>query len=375
MQRKYLVIILSGLTIVICAGLLMFALFSLKPEPPQKPIEEIVPYVKTELVSYSDMEAGFTASGRVMSEEEVALAAEVSGKILPGKISFKKGETFKKGDLLVKIYDEETKLALKAKKSKFLNSLAGVLPDFKIDFKDQYTKWYEFFENIDIDKDLPELPEVKSGKEKVFLASRNLLADYFGIKSDELRLKKHSIYAPFDGTIVEANLEVGAIAAPGVKLGKIINTRELELEVPVEHVFARWIKDNQKVIVKSDNGTRKYSGKVVRIGDNLDLATQSVPVFISVKSGKEDKILKGEYLTAEFSGVKLNAVMKIPRSAVFNNNEVFVVDKNETLSKEEINILLIGQKEIYFNGVTANEKVVIEPLINATENTKVRTEK
>ncbi|NQU31704.1 MAG: efflux transporter periplasmic adaptor subunit, partial [Bacteroidetes bacterium] len=143
--------------------------------------EDAILFVKALPVTYAVNSSGISATGRLSSQQEVGLSAEVSGQILQGNVNLKQGKSFKEGDLLVRIFDEEAKNNLKASKSRFLNGIAGILPDMKIDFPLSYQKWLKFFNDINIDKTLPELPIIDSDKEKVFLASRNILNDYYTI--------------------------------------------------------------------------------------------------------------------------------------------------------------------------------------------------
>lgn len=348
----------------------MKALSSLKENPKPKPVEEIVRFVKAKPIKYDNVTASFTANGRVSSKSEVIISAEVSGKILEGNIPFKEGQSFKKGDLLLKIYDNEASLNLKAQVSSFLTQLAGILPDLKIDFPETYQKWYNFFESIKIDNDLPELPEISSTKEKVFLASKSILSNYYSIKSNESRLKKYSIYAPFIGAITQANVEVGAIANIGAALGKIINTTNLELDVPLKTEESKWIEVGDQVVVHDESGEHEWKGNIIRKAEAIDEGTQSINVYVAITNNNSKPIYKGQYLKARFHGIPLNEVMEIPRNAVFNSNEVFVV-LDSLLTKKEINIVKVNEKTLYFNGLKEGADIVVEPLINAPEQTKV----
>ena len=80
-----------------------------------------------------------SATGRLSSQEEVDLSSEVQGKYYRADVVLKEGTNFKKGDLLVRIFDEEAKNNLKASKSRFMNGIAGILPDIRIDFPESYT--------------------------------------------------------------------------------------------------------------------------------------------------------------------------------------------------------------------------------------------
>ncbi len=370
MDTRKLIIIISGFGIVLFAYFSMLWLSDMKITPPRKPPKEVVRYVKAEKVEYNNVITEVEAMGRVTSKTEVTLIAEVRGKIMKGDISFKIGQSFNKGDLLVKIDDEIELYNMKSRKSSFLNSVAGMLPDLRISFPKNYEEWNSFMESIDIDSKLPDLPELSSTQERIYMASRNILTNYYTIKSAEANFESYHIYAPFSGTITEVSLEEGAVANPGSRLGKIINTKNLELEVPVEIGSAKWLKVGQRVEVYDSKKTSSWKGKIVRKSQNVNPTTQSINVYISLNSTSKNPLYKGEYLEAIFGGIKLFNVMEIPRKAVFNQNEVFIV-KDGLLEKREIIIEKINKDKIYLSGLENGVEIVAEPLINASENTKV----
>ncbi len=57
---------------------------------------------------------------------------------MQGNIAFKEGERFRKGYLLIRIYDDDIKASLAASKSNFLQRLSSVLSDLKIDSPEEY---------------------------------------------------------------------------------------------------------------------------------------------------------------------------------------------------------------------------------------------
>ena len=152
-------------------------------------------------------------SGRVNPGTIINVSSEVQG-VLMSSISLKKGTSFKKGDLLFKIKDTDFKLALAARKSAFLSLLSQILPDIATDYSDQYDKWYDFFNSISVDQPLKGFPSFATSREKNFIISRNILAEFLNIKSDEYKLSKFQQVAPFSGSIVEAYSDEGAIINP-----------------------------------------------------------------------------------------------------------------------------------------------------------------
>ena len=65
-----------------------------------------------------------------------------------------------------------------------------------------------------------------------------------------------------------------------------------------------------------------------------------------------------------------NAAMEFPRSAVFNSIEVFEIIVGR-LKKQIIDIVKINETTLIFNGLEEGIKIVVEPLINAQENSPV----
>lgn len=359
-----LVVLLGG------AAALSMLFISLKPEPPHRPDPELKRFVKAKTVDYSDIVSPLRREGRVVSSSDVMLVSEASGKIEPGNVVLRKGTSFRKGQLLLTIYKDEAELALKARKSQFLTTITTLLPDLKIDYPNNYEVFHQFFNDIDMDEGLPELPEIDNEKLKIFLASRGVLSEYYGIKQDEKRLSRHSLYAPFDGTFTQVNFEVGAYVNTGGQIARMIRTDQLEVEVPVENGQSKWIKVGDEVKVYSSDNETVRKGVVVRKSDFVDPTTQSRSIFVHVYNSRGEELLAGEYKEVEFPGQEIMQAMALPRNAVFNSNEVFIVVDGQ-LKKEEIEVLKWNETELIFTGLEEGMKVVAEPLINVKENTPV----
>jgi multidrug efflux pump subunit AcrA (membrane-fusion protein) len=189
---------------------------SMKPEPPRKPNVELKRLVKAETVEYNEIISSVVGEGgHVVSSNEVTLVAEASGKIEKGAVTLRKGTSFKEGQLIAEIYKDEVELALKARKSRFLTTITTLLPDIKVDFPEQLEAYEMFFRAIDMDEELPQLPTNQNEKLKIFLASRNVLSEFYGIQQDEKRLSRHSLFAPFNGTFTHVNFEFGGYVNTG----------------------------------------------------------------------------------------------------------------------------------------------------------------
>jgi multidrug efflux pump subunit AcrA (membrane-fusion protein) len=364
--RKSLV---SFLAIIILAGV-AFAIYSVLSsfgeKPEERVREEIKLFVKTEKVSYKSNSARIIETGRLSSQQNVVLSAEVPGQIIAGNVILREGTSFKKGDLLIRIFDDEAKNNLKASKSRFMNAIAGILPDIKIDYTESYDKYLAFFNSIKITEPLPPLPNPDSEQEKVFLASRNILNDYYNIKSAEVRLSRYKMYAPFDGTFTQVFLEAGSVANPGSRIASMIRTDKLELEVPVRIEDAYWINVGDKVKLTTKDRHLSWEGKVVRKSNFMDPSSQAITVYVALSPAKDKPLYQGQYLLAEFASKTLEGSMAVPRNAIFKKDKVFTIE-NGRLKENTINVLKTNETMVLISGLPEGADLVVEPLINASE--------
>ena len=232
-------------------------------------------------------------SGRVIPGKIISISSEVQG-VLEGGIALKKGTKFKKDELLFKLRDTDIKLMLAAKKSAYLSLIAQNLPDIATDFSQEFDKWNMFFNSINVDQPLNEFPSFNSNREKNFIISRNILAEYLSIKSDEFKLSKYFQFAPFSGSIVESYTDKGAIVNPGTPIIQIMRGDELEVEIQIPLKYMDKIKVGTLVSLLEND--KKHIGKIIRKGDFVNANTQTVPIY--VKPNNTRSIYYGMYLEA-----------------------------------------------------------------------------
>ena len=307
-----------------------------------------------------------SGSGRVMAGTMINISSEVQG-LLNSPISLKKGTSFKKGDLIFKIRDTDAKLSLAARKSNYLSQWTSVLPDLATDHSKQYDKWYNFFNSITVDQPLEEFPNFTTSKEKNFIISRKLLAEYLNIKSDEYRLTKYFQVAPFNGSIVEAYIDQGAIVNPGSPVIQIIRDDELEIEIPLAVKYMQKIKIGSSVtLIENEN---EFMGKVVRVGNFINANTQSVPVYI--KPINKLPLYYGMYVKAKLELNALELVCKIPRTAIFGENKIYTVNMDSTIHSTKINIRSSDERNYYVDNLKDSIIYLPQPIVNSKESLKI----
>jgi membrane fusion protein (multidrug efflux system) len=373
MKRKTAVNIIKTVGLIIVLFLIGFVamnyLRSQKEEVKPPVVEKILPFVKTLKVEYSDAFVDVEQTGRLISKGRVDLISQVSGEILAGDVPLIVGQSFKKGDVLLRIFDEDARLSLRAAKSRFLSSIANVLPDLKYDYPENYQSWLKFFNSIEINKPLPKLPEVKNENEKIYLAGKNILNDYFSIQTSEIVLTRFTIKAPFNGAYSSVSLEVGSIANMGSRIARMIRTDILELQVPISVEEVPYVRVGNKVKITYQG--KEIQGKVDRVSEFVDPQSQSVLVYVEMKNRSGFPLYEGMFMKALFAQTKLYNVFEIPRESVFNYDQVYTVIDGK-LNKSTVEVAKLDEYSAYINGLEEGSLVVVESLINASNQMPVR---
>ncbi len=321
-------------------------------------------------VEYKSREIAISQIGKVLAENAVDLIAEVQGEVLRGSIPLKQGQSFNSGQILFKVDDEEAKLSLYAQKSDFLTAIAEVLPDLKFDYPESYERWKTYFDEFEVEEAIPTLPEIKSSQEKLFFTTKNIINLYYNIKSAEERLSKYVVRAPFSGSFIEVLQERNSIVNPGARIARIAKSSSLELEVPVRTDVLSYVQQGTKVTVYSEDKRHTWNGAVRRVGAVVDETTQSVNIYVAFNpNGKQ--VFDGQYLQIEIPGTQLKDVMEIPRKALMNRNQVYVLSDSSRLDIKEVNIEKLNDETVLFSGLDEGELVVTEALVNVYKNMPV----
>lgn len=359
MNRKKILYGGLGVLLLLIALLVSAALVKSKPMPQKDNTKHDKMFVKAEKVQFSEIESELTYRGRVTAFDNISLSAEVQGRLLQGDVRFKAGESFNKGDLLVKIYNDDINASLKAGKSSFLQTISIILPDLKVDYPDEFDKWISFFNALDVEKPLPQLPNIGSNQEKVFLAANNVLTGYYNLQQQEINLSRYRIISPFAGSFKSVNKEIGSVASPGAELATIIRTDKLEVTVPVFPSDLKWIVKGDKVQITNDDGVAK-TATVSRIADFVDEATQSVNVYLTYQSNTKTGFLQGEYVNVGFKNSAITG-FEIPREALIDGSFLYEL-RNNKLEKTEIKVLRQLNDSYVITGVEEGKIVVMESL-------------
>lgn len=368
MKARQLILALIGLAIVYGAYMGSKAMVRSKKPQARKEAPASVKTVSTFKVANGDVQSTIPITGKLVAENRTELYAEVAGMLKTQSKVFKEGNSFKKGEVLLRIDDSEYRMSILSQKSALLNTFTQLLPDLKIDFPNSFEKWNNYLKDFSIEGALPALPEVTDEKEKFYLASRNIFGQYYNIKSMEERLSKYVIKAPFDGVVVTSQIDPGTNVRVGQSLGEFIDPTTYELEAAVGLKDIELISTGDVVILNSPDVAGEWTGKIKRVSNKIDDATQTVRVFVSV-TGKGLK--EGMYLTGSIESELVPEAMEIDRKLLVTSSEVYIVDDG-ALRLKTVEVIKFGTGTAIVKGLPEGADLLDGTIVGAYSGMPVR---
>ena len=169
-----------------------------------------------------------------------------------------------------------------------------------------------------------------------------MLNQYYSIKSQEARLAKYTIEAPFSGTVSSAAIKPGTLVRVGQKLGEFIKTGVYEMEVSIDLTHLPFAAVGSEVKLTSSQVNGDFIGKVTRISDALDPNTQSAKVILEVVS---DKLKEGMYLDGAILTDPFNEVFILKKNQLTEQNLTYLIEDGR-LKAKKITPLFVGGDEV-----------------------------
>ena len=346
-MRKLILTILGVLLII---ASFFFAYKLIESKNKVKPVpQKVVKTVFVDTVKNSTIPIVIPANGNLTAKRRVELYAEVQGIFTPGTTLFKAGQTYRQGQTLIRIDASEYYASVQSAKSNLYNSIAAIMADLRLDFPEVFPKWQAYLNGFDLNKTTPKLPWMASEKENYFITGRGIVSNYYNVKNLEQRLSKYTISAPFDGILTEALVTEGSLIRSGQKLGEFIDPSVYEMEVAISKSFANLLKVGEKVELNNLDGTEAFTGIVSRVNGSIDATTQTITVFIEVKS---ELLKEGMYLEARLDAKQEENAIEINRNLLLDTNQIFVV-RDGVLD-------VVDVKPVYFS----DTKVVLKDVPN-----------
>ena len=200
-------------------------------------------------------------------------------------------------------------------------------------------------------------------------------------------VKRTVLRAPFTGLVRSENIDIGQFASRGQAIATLYANDVVEVRLPIADRQLAFLnlpplrngnfpKDMQPTVkLSADYGgqVRQWFGKIVRAEAEIDTSSRMVHLVARVESSKDSQDLSvGLFVTAEIAGLAVENIVRLPRSAIRNDNQVLVVDTENRLRFRDIQPLRLYRDNVLINaGLNPGERVCISTVQTAIDGMAV----
>lgn len=328
-------------------------------------------------ISPSESSAVLTASGYVVAQRKASVASKATGRLV--YLGVVEGDAVKKGQIIARLEDNDVKAALAQVKAN-LELNKSTLQDAKNNYERQ-EKLYKMGGTTQVELDAAEAAY-----------KRNLAAIDVAkaqVQAEEVALENTLIRAPFDGTVLTKDADVGEIVSP---LGASSTSRaavvtmadmsSLQVEADVSESNIQRIKQEQDCEITLDAYPDvRYPGYVAKIVPTADRSKATVMVKIAFRK-YDKKVLpemSAKVLFLDTTAVKNNInekpMLAVPYTAVVKKEGksfIFKVLDNKVIEVEVKTGRESGSYIEILSGVEAGDKVIEKPTEDIKNGTEIK---
>jgi len=317
-----------------------------------------------------------TSQGTVEPRSQSELIPEVSGRAVWISPSLVGGGSFARDEVLLRIDDADYRSALVRAEAALKRG--GVEQDFAAD----ELKRMESLRG----KNLASQQQLDNARRAAAVADANLSESQAAVDQARRDLQRTELKAPFDGLVREEKVDLGQFVTRGQNIGTIYATDYVEVRLPIaadQLVYLGLplstrgqIPENLRppVTVAADFGNTRllWEGELIRAEAEFDARTRMLSGIARLRTDSELPLPVGMFVQAQIRGRRAENIIRLPRSAMRDNNQVMVIDQDNRLHFRQVSILRLEHDDMLVDGgLEAGELVCISALQTVVEGMSV----
>lgn len=387
--------ILSILVLILAAAL-SFWLYAHKPQTQKIKPQRPVPMVKTITVQASNESVGFEASGLVIPARQVTLQSEVEGRIIEQNPELVPGGIVGRDELLIQIDPLDYRLQVSEREAE----LATARYELEVEEGRQIIareEWRLLEQELGGDQVSMHLalrePHLKNSHALLAAAeSRLALA--------KLAEKRTTIRAPFNGLVLKESVEKGQLVGRQTAIASLVSTDQFWVQVSVPLSLLDRLRFPDKT---GDGGStaqivleKGYGGKVTlhegalfKLLPEIDPKSRMAGLLVEIQDPfnlrtddnesteeQKGKILLGSYVKVRINAGVLNDVYVIPRAALRENDELWLLTKDGRLDIRKVEVLWRRIDEVLLTvEEPLEEAVIVSRLVSPVPGMRIRDDR
>ena len=372
-RRLFFNILLS--LVVITAGIAGAAyITNTAPKARKRPPAKMTSLVRVISVNPDNHGVTVSAMGTVIPAREIVLEARVAGEIVAIHPEFTAGGFLEKESEILRIDPQDYQLALTLARA-MVKDAESKLKLLVAEAEAAKDEWRELYRDQDQANNEP--PPLVFKAPQLSAARAMLTAEKAEVRKAQLNLSRTRIRTPFNAIVRTKQVDIGSQVSGQEKLAELVGTDEywIQVSIPVDRL--NWImiprhpaEPGSRVRILHRNGY-EIAGTVIKLLGDLGSEGRMARILVEVKDPlnfkKAEKnqpaLLIGEYVRIEIEGRKLQNVYQIPRTALRDNTNVWVVAKDNQLEIRRVEILWRDAKTVLLReGLEPDDQLIISDL-------------
>ena len=348
-------------------------LIATKPKVNRRPPERMAPLVRTAVLQPENYTFSIPAMGTVIPSRETGLEVPVSGEVIYVHSEFTEGGMFAQGTKILQVDPKDYELAVQQKR----RALADAEYSLKLEQGHQDVarqEWSLLYGDKVVNKGESDLALRKPHLEKV---QAEIAAAKAELEQAEINLNRTTLTAPFNALVLKSYVELGSQVSSQKRLADLVGTDTywVQVSLPVDRL--RWVQvpngdqgagSEVDIFYRADN---VKTGRVARLLPDLSkegrmarlLIEVADPLDLQAKDEKQPMLLIGEFVRVSIEGEELHNVYRVPRSALRNDREVWIVDEESKLAMRPVKTIWRDQDTVVVqDGFKPGEALVISDI-------------
>lgn len=379
--------LIIGLPIILIGGFIgaYVVLAATQPRPERAEVEARPAAAFVAEAEASPVQLFVETQGEVTPLTEIDLTAQVAGRIAYVNPQFVDGGFFEAGEVLIQLEDADYRLAV-TRAEALVAQRRQLLIREEAEAELAREEWEALGEG--------EASALTLRQPQMAEARAQLAAAEASLAEARLNLSRTRISAPFDGRVRQKSADLGQYAGPGARLGRVFSTERVQVRLPLTNSELA-ILDLPLAFQASDEAegrhaslsaqvaghARTWEGRVVRTDSAIDPQTRTLSAIIEVddpygaaaqESGAP--LAVGLFVAARIDGRRLENAYSLPRSALRGSDQIFVAQRDGTLSIRQVDVIDTSAERVVVagNALSEGDRVVISPLRGAADGMLVR---
>jgi RND family efflux transporter MFP subunit len=405
-MKSYLI----GAGILLGGGLIAVLLIALSPEPPRSDPPPQTPLVSTTPAEAQRGSLRVQGNGTVRPAQEIALTAEVGGRITEVSDALVSGGRFQAGETLVRIDPVDYEAAVEQAQAAVTEAQFQV-----IQAREESQAAASEYERIQrttgaaATPDSTELGRLVFREPQLRRAEANLARAEANLRTARNNLTRTSVVAPFNGQVRTKQADLGAYVTPGTPIAAVFGTDAVEVVVSLTTREAALIqglwqaqagrRSGIPATVRTAYGGQEFEwdGYVDRVEGAVDEQTRTVDVVVrvprpydtdgmQVTSQAPEQPLQverpplqvGQYTTVDIEGRSGAEYLTLPRRAVRTREPgqppvVWTVVADTMLVEQPVQIIQTVEETTYLAPtLAAGTPVITSDLRVHTDSMRIR---